>query len=359
MTAFKSSPLARKDPLRVGLPLSLVIHAVLLAVILSSNAPHPPSANIITVTLDSPRTLRNPQKEIVSPPLQKSLTPPENTNKLSDSDSVAVKEQVKRGDNGGSPGAPSAMPQQQQQQQQQKPVEQQPPKQQQQQPAPPQPKQQQQPQQPAHEPSKGEHPIKNLKLDDATLAMKFGSSQAPRPSQQSAPSRSSLSDYRAFSRPPGSGATFVGAAGISDHLPNLPDGDITMLNAKANTYASFVRRVAVQVFTQLRSQGWERLSRQQVQQLGDFTTVEAVMSRDGKLMGVKVQGSSGSSEFDSVVQLSVKAGAQDPNPPPGAEAQDGLIHFIFKARSWSQMGVNPRSGMASEHRWLLLATGLE
>ena len=151
----------------------------------------------------------------------------------------------------------------------------------------------------------------------------------------------------------------MGNAGISDHLPNLPDGDITMLNAKANTYASFVRRVAVQVFTQLRSQGWEKLSRQQIQELNDFTTIEAVLSRQGSILGVKVHSSSGSTFFDSVVQLSVKAGAQDPNPPPGAEAGDGLIHFIFKARSWSQMGVNPRSGIPSEHRWLLLATGLE
>lgn len=352
MAAFKSSFLPRKDPLRVGLSLSLAIHAVLLALILSSNAPHPPQSAVIDVTLEMPRALRSPQKQIVSPPLQKALTPPENTNNLSESDSVAVREQIKRGDNGGAPGAPSSMPPSQQHQQ--KPQEQQQPQQR---------PQEQQPQprpQPPREQSKGEHPIKSLKLDDATLAMKFGNSQAPHPApQSSAASRSSLNDYRAFSRPPGSGAAFLGTAGISDHLPNLPDGDITMLNAKANTYASFVRRVAVQVFTQLRSQGWERISRQQIQQLQDFTTVEAVLSKEGHLLGVKIHATSGSSSFDSVVQQSVKVGAQDPNPPPGAEAQDGLIHFIFKARSWSQMGVNPRSGMSSEHRWLLLATGLE
>lgn len=357
MIAFKCSSLRQKDPLLLGLPLSLAIHALLLASILSSNAPHPPQTAIINVSLEMPKTGRNEPKEIVSPPLQKSLTPPEITNKLSESDSVAVKEQVRRGDNGGAPGAPSNMPQQpqtkraaNQSHQSQHP------------PAPPLPKEQEQPAPPnrAHSSSKGEHPLKNLKLDDATLAMKFGSSAAQRPAQQSSSSRSSNpSEYQAFSRPPGSGAAFLGNAGISDHIPNLPDGDITMLNAKANTYASFVRRVAVQVFTQLRSQGWERLSRQQIQQLSDFTTVEAILSRQGSLVGVKIHGSSGSSSFDSVVQLSVKAGTQDPNPPPGAEAKDGYIHFIFKARSWSQMGVHPRSGIPSEHRWLLLATGLE
>jgi TonB family protein len=357
MLAFKSSPLPRKDPLRVGIPLSLVLHAILLAVILSSNAPHPPEVGIINVSLEMPKSLRNQPKEIVSPPLQKSLTPPENTNKLSDSDSVAVKEQVRRGTEGGAAGAPSTQPQQPA-----KRSDPQQPSQPQQPPPPPQPKEQQPPPQPNKErsSSKGEHHLKSLKLDDATLAMKFGNPSAQRSSQSKPSSRaSSLSEYQAFSRPPGSGAAFLGNGGTNDHLPNLPDGDITMLNAKANTYASFVRRVAVQVFTQLRSQGWERLSRQQIQQLGDFTTVEAVLSRQGTLMGVRIHGTSGSSSFDSVVQQSVKAGAQDPNPPPGAEAQDGNIHFIFKARSWSQMGVNPRSGIPSEHRWLLLATGLE
>ena len=42
----------------------------------------------------------------------------------------------------------------------------------------------------------------------------------------------------------------------------------------------------------------------------------------------------------------------------GAQAGDGTIHFIFKARSWTQLGANPRSGAPTEYRWLLLATGL-
>ena len=190
--------------------------------------------------------------------------------------------------------------------------------------------------------------------------MKFGSqpSKATKQSSNAAPA-ATLNEYQAFSRPPGSGAAFLGNAGINDHLPNLPDGDITLLNAKANIYASFVRRVAVQVFTQLRSQGWEKLSQQQIQQLSDFTTIEAVLSRQGKLLSVRILSSSGSTHFDSVVNLSVSAGVRDPNPPPGAEAQDGAIHFIFKARSWSQMGFNRRSGASLEQRWLLLATGLE
>jgi hypothetical protein len=190
--------------------------------------------------------------------------------------------------------------------------------------------------------------------------MKFGNTAknaAAAPSSQS--SSSDLSKYEAFSRPPGSGATFVGSGGVSDHLPNLPDGDITLLNAKANTYAGFVRRVAVQVFAQLRSQGWEKLTMGEVRRIGDFTTIEAILSPEGRFMTMRIVEGSGSPSFDSVVKQSVAVGARDPNPPAGARASDGKIHFIFKARSWASIGAGGRAGGPSEHRWLLLATGLE
>lgn len=329
---------------RLGLSISLIIHALLLGVILTSSTHYPAPVAVMDVTIEPPSALHSRTKEIVSPPAARAIKPPEDTNKLSDLDSLAVKEQVQRGDNGGLPGAPSQSQQQEhkQAQEQQRPVKQAPID-----------------KQPEHTSNDG-HPLKNLKLDDATLAMKFGSqpSKATKQSSNAAPA-ATLNEYQAFSRPPGSGAAFLGNAGINDHLPNLPDGDITLLNAKANTYASFVRRVAVQVFTQLRSQGWEKLSQQQIQQLSDFTTIEAVLSLQGKLLSVRILSSSGSTHFDSVVNLSVSAGVRDPNPPPGAEAQDGAIHFIFKARSWSQMGFNRRSGASLEQRWLLLATGLE
>ena len=329
---------------RLGLSISLIIHALLLGVILTSRTHYPAPAAVMDVTIEPPSALHSRTKEIVSPPAERAIKPHEDTNKLSDLDSLAVKEQVQRGDNGGLPGAPSQSQQQEhkQAQEQQRPAKQAPID-----------------KQPEHTSNDG-HPLKNLKLDDATLAMKFGSqpSKATKQSSNAAPA-ATLNEYQAFSRPPGSGAAFLGNAGINDHLPNLPDGDITLLNAKANIYASFVRRVAVQVFTQLRSQGWEKLSQQQIQQLSDFTTIEAVLSRQGKLLSVRILSSSGSTHFDSVVNLSVSAGVRDPNPPPGAEAQDGAIHFIFKARSWSQMGFNRRSGASLEQRWLLLATGLE
>jgi TonB family protein len=200
----------------------------------------------------------------------------------------------------------------------------------------------------------------DLLLDNSTLAKKFGQEQTKPAAQQSTPNRASdISTYQAFSRPPGSGASFLGTGGVSDHLPNLPDGDITLLNEKASTYAGFVRRVAIQVFSSLRAQGWEQLSRYEIKQMTGFSTVEAVMSPRGQLLAVRLLDPSGSQAFDRVLNQAVSKGTRDPNPPMGAKAADGNIHFIFKARSWAESGSDPRSGAPFERRWLLLATGLE
>jgi TonB family protein len=101
------------------------------------------------------------------------------------------------------------------------------------------------------------------------------------------------------------------------------------------------------------------LSGQQIRQLTGFATVEAVLKPDGTFLRAQLIESSGSDAFDSVLHTSASKGAVDPNPPAGAAAKDGNIHFIFKARSWSQVGVSRRSGAPIEQRWLLLATGLE
>jgi TonB family protein len=320
---------------QIGLVASLVLHALLVLLLFGTRAPQMPPVTSIEVTIEPPtKAAQRPQ--IVSPSNAAPQPPPENTTRLSDTDSRTDIEKVLRGDGGGVPGQPNKA---------QKPA---------------QVKNQEQ-----HHPApKRELQLKDLKLDDSTLALKFGEApkkrdSADNPTQAANAPTKSLSDYQAFSRPPGSGAAFFGSAGINDHLPNLPDGDITLLNAKANVYASFVRRVAIQVFTQLRSQGWERLSAQEIRQMSGFATVEAVLKLNGSFVRAQIVESSGSNAFDSVLYTAASRGTADPNPPPGAVAKDGNIHFIFKARSWTQIGVNRRSGAPVEQRWLLLATGLE
>lgn len=147
---------------------------------------------------------------------------------------------------------------------------------------------------------------------------------------------------------------FKGVSGSSDYLPDIPDGDITLLNAKADRFAVFVRRVSLQVFGALRQMNWQSLSHAELARLQDFTTIEAVMDKNGKLLKVSLQDSSGSSNFDQVSTHAAEKGAWDQNPPAEAVAADGNIHFVFKSRSWSRMSPNG----PGEQRWLLLGTGL-
>lgn len=358
MSSSKSTGYVREEG--IGIAVSIAIHLIFFAIVLSSEPAPLDISKAIDVSFEPRTPQSSPKKQIVSPPLETSQKPPVNTDRLSDVDATAIKEQVQRGTNGGAPGPQTQQPPGEksnpQQTSQQQPAKNEP---QPQKAAPKEPPKNEPPQkqQQQHQ-NKSDVPLKELKLDDATLALRFGNVPKPAAASQKAAS-SDLSNYAAFSRPPGSGAAFLGSAGISDHLPNLPDGDITLLNAKANTYAGFVRRVAVQVFTQLRTQGWEQLNIREVRSIDGYSTIEAVLSPDGKFIKLQQIENSGSRAFDSVVQLAVTAGARDPNPPEGARASDGYIHFIFKAKSWAAMGMNNRSGGPVEHRWLLLATGLE
>ena len=360
--AHTSSTASHQRHQRIGIIVSLLLHCILLSVLISSKAPIPPPLTTIEVTIEPPLTKSNrAPPQIVSPTQQPQSTPLDNTNRLSDTDSRAEVEKIKRGDGGGIPGESKSVNSPQNITQTKED-----PRQKASTPAKVTPRTSEtkitkpESTKSKQAPTPKDLNLKDLTLDQDTLALKFGGERKPQNQNREAnPAEQTLSDYQAFSRPPGSGAAFVGTAGINDHLPNLPDGDITLLNAKANIYASFVRRVAVQVFTQLRSQGWERLSAYEIRQLEGFATIEAVLSPDGKFIRARLIESSGSIPFDGVLNQSVNNGARDPNPPPGALAKDGLIHFIFKARSWSQMGVSRRSGAPLEQRWLLLATGLE
>lgn len=203
--------------------------------------------------------------------------------------------------------------------------------------------------------------LKHLSLDPATVINTF--SATPAPTRELA--RTIMGDVstgatpRPFSRPSGSGAAIVGLRGSSDYLPNLPDGDLTLLNTKANRFAVFVRRVATQVFGQLRRSGWENLSPGDIDRIRDFTTVNATLTPQGELLGVTIAASSGSPRFDEVVLDAVRAGARDPHPPPGAEASDGNIHFIFRSKSWVRLSTDPRAPGFGERRWILLGTGLD
>lgn len=196
--------------------------------------------------------------------------------------------------------------------------------------------------------------IKQLLLDQSTVSQRF--SQANQAPQQQI-EESSESRYEPFSRAAGSGALFLGQSGSSDYLPSLPDGDLTMLNTKASHFAVFVRRVATRVFGEMRAQGWESISRQDLASISDNVEAEAIMSLSGQLISAKITQTSGSERFDRLLLMSIKAGLPDQNPPAAAVYADNQIHFIFQSRSWSKL-VGSRNGGMSERRWLLLGSGL-
>lgn len=196
--------------------------------------------------------------------------------------------------------------------------------------------------------------IKQLLLDQSTVSQRF--SQANQDPQQQI-KENSESRYEPFSRAAGNGALFLGLSGSSDYLPSLPDGDLTMLNTKASHFAVFVRRVATRVFGEMRAQGWESISRQDLASISDNVEAEAIMSLSGQLVSAKITQTSGSERFDRLLLMSIKAGLPDQNPPAAAVYADNQIHFIFQSRSWSKL-VGSRNGGMSERRWLLLGSGL-
>lgn len=336
--------------LHVGVLTSLILHALFLLVLSDIKTVQPPQPmEVIDVSIEAPKTPTTVEKknQMVSPSDKTAENlPPPDTNRLSDTDSTVIKEQIKRGapDAGPVIGKRERSPTAQQitKSINQERSESQPVKSSQQEKSSTKEK--------AKKIEEGISPkeppkLSDLKLDSNTLLNDFAL-KTPKGSP------------KPFSRPQGSGAMFVGMSGSSDYLPDLPDGDITLLNAKANQFAVFVRRVAIQVFSQIRTMGWQNLSASDIRAIGQDTMVEAVMSPKGELLKVTLEIRSGSGSFDELILKSAQKGARDPNPPEGAKAEDGNVHFIFKSRSWSEISAG-RGGLPTERRWLLLETGLE
>ncbi|MDC0358749.1 hypothetical protein OAO01_08035 [Oligoflexia bacterium] len=355
--------------LAVGAAISVAIHCLLF--ISLSHQPTTtlaPPPMVVDIVMEQPNAALQSAKKnlIVTPPDRNSASAvAPNTNLLSDKDFAAEKEQLRRGagaDAGpvlGRAGATTSQPAQKHvAPAPQQELQQAPPKEE----IKPEPPSQKEPSRKETTPKRG---LKHLALDKKTLLKKFGDAPPKPPHKKTTQSgkQNLTPTYGAvakpFSRPSGSGARFLGAQGTADYLPHLPDGDITLLNAKANQFAVFVRRVATQVFSQLRLVGWSALKAQDIVGISDFSTVRAVLSVKGELLRVVLEGPSGSQRFDGVVLEAAKSGAKDPHPPPAAVASDGNIHFIFQAKSWTRIAPSGRHGAISERRWLLLATGLE
>jgi hypothetical protein len=129
--------------------------------------------------------------------------------------------------------------------------------------------------------------------------------------------------------------------GTLDFLPDVQSGNITLLNTKAELYAPFVRRVALRVFQNLLISLRHELSRSR-QTTEETVTMEAIMTRKGDLFATQVTERSAQLGLgtDRLLQLACRQGFFDRNPPPGAEAADGNIHFLLRTRVLAMVSPN-------------------
>lgn len=120
-------------------------------------------------------------------------------------------------------------------------------------------------------------------------------------------------------------------AGTPDVLSDIRQGNLTFLNAKANRFAPFVRRVALRVFQHLIIFQRKNLHINDVVAAHDMSTIEAKIDTQGNLKKLIIQTRSGSYAVDEALLRACENGAWDENPPAEAIAEDGMIHFIFRS----------------------------
>jgi len=145
----------------------------------------------------------------------------------------------------------------------------------------------------------------------------------------------------------------TGPTGTLDYLPDIREGNITLLNTKADVFAPFVRRVAVRVFQNLLISLKRDIGRGTLSTMEEIQA-EAVMSPAGEMIGLTIGKRSArvALSLDRRLQQACLVAFFDRNPPPGARAADGNIHFVFEAAF--EMQPTPQGAAW----WVRLGTGL-
>jgi hypothetical protein len=133
-----------------------------------------------------------------------------------------------------------------------------------------------------------------------------------------------------------------GPVGTPDFLPDVRQGNLTLLNTKAHRFAPFVRRVALRVFQHLIIYQRKQLNLDDVVAARDVVTVQAKLDTQGNLKKLIIQTRSGSHAVDEALLKACTQGAWDENPPPEALAEDGYINFMFRSdltAQYDQLGL--------------------
>jgi hypothetical protein len=145
-----------------------------------------------------------------------------------------------------------------------------------------------------------------------------------------------------------------GPRGSTDYLPNVREGNVTMLNAKADKFAPFVRRVGLRVFQGFSMEFKRMVTSGATMDGTDSVQVEAVMSRDGKRVDVVLRQHDGPLGTDRVLLANLDDRMFfDENPPADAVAADGRIHFVFALNAAVESGRGGRHGGGPGAEWVM------
>ncbi len=145
-----------------------------------------------------------------------------------------------------------------------------------------------------------------------------------------------------------------GERGTPDYLPDVRQGDFTLLNTKADRFAPFVRRVGLRVFQSFSMEFKQMIYAGSVPQGRDDVEIEAVMSPDGRRTDVYLKQRSGNLSSDRVLLGTLNdAIFFDHNPPSNAAAEDGRIHFVFALNASVWYGRDENGRLQPGGHWIM------
>jgi len=144
-----------------------------------------------------------------------------------------------------------------------------------------------------------------------------------------------------------------GTRGTPDYLPDVRQGNFTLLNTKADRFAPFVRRVGLRVFQTFSMEFKQQIYAGNVPQGRDNVEVEAVMTADGRRTEVYLKQRSGNLSSDRMLLGTLNDQIFfDENPPSKAIAEDGKIHFVFALNASVWYGRDDNGHMQPGAHWV-------
>lgn len=144
------------------------------------------------------------------------------------------------------------------------------------------------------------------------------------------------------SAPPPAPGLFGGARGSFDYLPDVAQGNLTMLNTKADRFAPFVRRVGTRVFQNMLIFQRQNLEASDILAANAIITARVILDASGKLKNLEVDDHSGSMAVDQTLLDALRQAAFDDNPPKSAANAQGEYEFVFQAQLIAGVGPGPR-----------------